>query len=111
MVLTRTILAVLIALSVAMLPVAGNAATGMTSAEVSVSEPMDDCCPHSANPCEKAIDDCCSMAECMLTCVSFADSSFVGLLLSLIPATPTPSLVSQVVRPQAGSPPFRPPRV
>ena len=31
-----------------------------------------DCCPHKANPCEKAMEDCTAMATCALKCFNFA---------------------------------------
>src|SRR3979411_2577499 len=79
----RTILALLVSLSVAMLPVAAGAGVSSKSpdrADMSVTEDMSmthdmsiaddtsmtegmhDCCPPMANPCDHAMDDCGSMA-------------------------------------------------
>jgi hypothetical protein len=129
----RTILALLIALSVAMLPAAAGAgsrssasadmsgsdmsATDMPSSDMSATDmaAMDmsamegDCCPHKANPCDKA-NDCATMAACALKCFSFAGAawsvitfpaSFANLAIPFGDGPP-PS--------QTGSPPFRPPR-
>ena len=110
--IARTILALLIALSVALLPVAGSAGLASKSAdmiEMSAMEDMD-CCPHKANPCDR-MGGCASMAACALHCFTFAVSSaplpFVGLTL----ADNMPVLQDDNVPSQSGSPPFRPPRV
>jgi len=110
--IARTIFAVLIAVSVAMLPAASGAAfklkpTDMTAiSDMSVSEAMDDCCPH---PCDKAVGDCLSMAAC--ACFGFAPTSFYQLVHPLVVASMMPAFASGVFRTQTGHPPFRPPRV
>jgi hypothetical protein len=76
----RTIVALLIVLSVAILPAAAGA--GMTvkspaAAGISMTEDMSDCCPHKANPCEETMDDCGTMAACALKCFSFLGASAV----------------------------------
>jgi hypothetical protein len=76
----RTIVALLIALSVAILPAAASA--GMTvkspqAAGIYLTEDMSDCCPHKVSPCEKAMDDCGAMAACALKCFSFLGTSAV----------------------------------
>jgi uncharacterized protein involved in copper resistance len=116
----RAILALLIALSVAMLPAgagvtqspepADMSATDMSATDMSATDMSDmDCCPHKASPCDKAID-CCTMAACALKCFNFAGtssstivfpSSFANLAIPF-GGGPPPS--------QTGSPPFRPPR-
>ncbi len=119
MAFARTILAFLIALSVVMLPAAGGAAfklklqdgSEQVGVEMSAVEPMDDCCPHMANPCGQAMDDCGSMATCALTCLSFAGGVSSPLVYSLTLATILPLFESGGFRSQTSSPPFRPPRV
>src|ERR1043166_3869435 len=106
--IARTILALLIAASVAMLPAAAGAGLKVKStetAEMSVSEPMDDCCPH---PCDKAVDDCLSMAAC--ACFGFATTSFSQLVYPSVLASMMPAFASGVFHSQTGHPPFRPPR-
>jgi hypothetical protein len=113
MALVRTIFALLIAVSVAMLPAAGAAAFKVQPQEppeMSASEPMHDCCPPTANPCDRA-DDCGSMATCALQYgVYLADVTsplvYPRMLADLIALLPSGALPSQL-----GSPPFRPPRV
>ena len=73
----RTILAFLIILSVATLPVTTGAVGALKSAdmtETAVMADMPDCCPGKINPCDKAMDDCQSMATCALKCFSFLGS-------------------------------------
>src|SRR5882757_547910 len=92
----RTILAALISLSVTLLPAAGSIAPYSTpkstpkpppistsqqdptathdAMDMSAAGPMDDCCPHPAGPCDKAMGGCTSMATCALKCFSFAGS-------------------------------------
>src|SRR5437588_7987289 len=113
--LGRTILILLVALSVAMLPAMGAAPVTVKSADMSdMSSSMDDmhdCCPHKKLPLEKAIGDCCSsMATCPMNCFGFTGTSsliFFPLLLGSLPMF----TASNPLRSQTGSPPFRPPRV
>jgi hypothetical protein len=123
----RTILALLIALSVAMLPAAAGAGSRSTppadmSGDISTTDVLSsdmsatdmsamegDCCPHKANPCDKA-NDCATMAACALKCFSFAGTAWSAITFPASFANlaipfgdgPPPS--------QMGSPPFRPPR-
>ena len=110
MALVRTIFALLIAVSVAMLPAAGAAAFKVTSqepSEISASEPMHDCCPPAANPC---CDDCGSMAVCASTCFVYASGVASPLVYPTMLAGVMPLLSSGAGPSQLGSPPFRPPR-
>jgi hypothetical protein len=110
----RTILAIITALSVATLPAAVGAGMSGKSpepADMSMMEDMTDCCPHKANPCEKAMDDCAAMATCVLKCFSF-----VGTLSSIIVfpsacAKMATFFANNSFSSQTSSPPFRPPRV
>jgi hypothetical protein len=109
----RTILAVLIALSVAILPAAAAAAVSsqsLAAAGMSMTDDMD-CCPHKTNPCEKAMDDCGAMATCALKCFSFAGTLSSALLFPLARAKMAVFFACNSFSPQSGSPPFRPPRV
>ena len=109
----RTILALLIALSVALLPAAAGAGVSVKSpaqADMSAMEDMHDCCP-KANPCDKAMDDCGTMATCALKCFSFAATSSSNIVFPAIFAKLTLSFAANPFSSQMGSPPFRPPRV
>lgn len=110
----RSILALLIALSVAMLPAAGGAGMKSKSPErsdMSSLEDMLDCCPHKANPCDQTVDDCRAMASCALKCFSFAGTSSSIIAFPSAFATMTASFAGNSFSSHRGSPPFRPPRV
>ena len=124
MTLVRTILALLIAMSVAILPAAGAApfklksqdATEMSASEPMYDEPMHDepmhdCCPPAANPCDRAMDDCGTMATCALKCFSYSTGASSPLSFPLTLASVMPLFESSDFHSQTGSPPFRPPRV
>jgi hypothetical protein len=107
----RIILALLVALSVALLPAAGGA--GVKSSEpagMSAMEDMPDCCPQKADPCEKAMDNCGTMATCALKCFSFASTSSI-VVFPWTFATMTIPFAANPFASQTGSPPFRPPRI
>ena len=110
----RTIFALLIALSVALLPAVGGAAFKLKSqkmTEMSAAEPMDDCCPHAATLCDKTMGDCGSMAACTLNCLGFAGGVSSQLVYPVTLANTVPLFESGVLRSEMGSLPFRPPRV
>jgi hypothetical protein len=114
MALVRTIFALLIAVSVAVLPAAGAAAFNLKSqdaAEMSAAEPMHDCCPPAANPCDKSMDDCGTMAACALKCFSSSAIASSPLSFPLALAGVMSPFESSDFHSQTGNPPFRPPRV
>jgi hypothetical protein len=108
----RTILALLIALSVAMLPTVASANIAVTStdmtemADMAAMEDMD-CCPHKAKPC----DHCSSMATCQLACFGFSATASSNVIFPRVTASLSPLSGANAFRSQIGSPPFRPPRV
>ena len=122
----RVILALVIALSVAMLPTAGSAASmvGATAQGASeaasmdmammseMSAAMDDCCPDHAktNPCDPLADRC-PMAFCAGQLVSIASPTVFHFDFPSLVGNPLPIPMDQVVSLHSGSPPFRPPRV
>ena len=111
----RTIVAVLVALSVATLPAATGFAAGATTAmEISASQAMADCDHHHAAPSDKTqktADDGACMAACALNCFNFMAAAFSGIAFSS-PASAAlrPVHASSIFASQMGSPPFRPPR-
>jgi hypothetical protein len=106
----RTILALLIAFAVALLPAAGGAGVKSPApAGMSVMEDMPDCCPQKADPCDKAMDNCGSMATCALKCFSFVGTSSIIVFPSTVASTTIP-FAANPLSSQPGSPPFRPPR-
>jgi len=109
----RTILALLVALSVALLPAASGAGVSVKSpapAGMSAMEDMPDCCPQKADPCEKAMDNCGTMATCALKCFSFVGTSSIVVFPSTFASMTIPSAANPLSS-QTGSPPFRPPRL
>jgi len=114
----RTILALLVALSVAMLPPAAGAGVSAksphqadmsTTEDMSMPEDMHDCCPPT-NPCDHAMDNCGSMATCALKCFSFAGTSFSIVVFPSTFARMIAPLERNPFSSQMGTPPFRPPR-
>jgi hypothetical protein len=124
----RRVLAFLVAVAVAILPVAGHAMarsspphmsamaeagdmSGMPGADEMSASDMDmDCCPHQADHPGTAMDGCAGMAVCGL-CFSMAVTSPSAAVFWLVPAGIGPSFVTYAYRSPPGHPPFRPPRV
>jgi hypothetical protein len=127
----RTILAFLVALSLAMLPMAGAFAVAgneaVASEAVAVSAPHDcdheampsdvvvssahECCHHDAIPSDHAMKGCSLSADCVAKCFS----SYAVLLSEEAIPSPIggtePHFVSNPFYSQTASPPYRPPRV
>lgn len=104
----RTLLALVLGLSVAMLPAAAGflSAPALAATHVSATH---DCCDEPAAPCETTMDQCQSMATCALKCFSFAGTA--------LPSLAAPFVMKSVSLPSTdvaygliGHPPFRPPR-
>jgi hypothetical protein len=117
----RIILALLITLSLAALPAAGGAAVVAKSTEMSdmaamhdtdtaVMEDMD-CCPHQANPGDKAMDKSACMAICALACFTLGGTAVSTIVFPSHQAGLSPALNTNPAGSQTGHPPFRPPRV
>src|SRR5436309_608767 len=109
--LGRTILAILVALSVAMLPIAVVAAPSLKPVEISVHQAACDCCDHDAIPCQNNSDGCVWMATCVPISFGFSTASSTVLNALLQPAELVFSPPSNALRSHAGSLLFRPPRV
>jgi hypothetical protein len=80
--LARAVLAFLIAVSLAALPVAGQAHVAVSAmnhmgTDMSATDDMD-CCPHKTDTSKKAIDDCAAMAGCVL-CTGFLGAAASSL--------------------------------
>jgi hypothetical protein len=114
MALARTLFALLIVLSVALLPAAGKAAFQSKShdmTDMSASAPMDDCCPHAGTPCDKAPADCAWMAACTYSCLNYVRAISSPLVYPVVLAALMPLFESDILPSHAATPPFRPPRV
>ena len=111
MTLARTILVALVALSVAILPVASGMARAAMTHDASVAAGDGDCC-HDGEPCEKKTNDCGSEAGCALKCFNFSGALTAPFAIALaassleqaaliVPGVPSPS----------DNPPLPPPRI
>jgi hypothetical protein len=112
--LARTILAVVIALSVAVLPAAAGCITVAKSAPQTMQSAMpDDCDHHGSSPVHgsKAMDDCASMGLCPAKCFNYAGTALPHVIVALTGSALQPVAAGDLVVSQIGSPPFRPPRV
>jgi hypothetical protein len=105
----RTILVALIALSVAMLPVAGGFAL-TASHDATFSASHSDCC-HQGKPCEKEMDGCGSTAACAVKCFGFSGVSVESFAIALrAPVSQRPDAVPSDLRSTSENPPLPPPR-
>ena len=103
----RAIIAIVVTLSVALLP----ATAGFAAAPTSAGAAMTDCCHDHGMPCNKAMDDGQTMASCTLNCFNYVGPNFSGLELVPAVAKTKPLLASRLVRSHTATPPFHPPRV
>ena len=123
--LFRTILALVTALSMAMLPMAGAAMSGSIAhgvAEVAsqemaivtcdVPEATDDCRADQtkANLCDRPSDQC-PLAFCAAQSGTIADITSFRFDFPIVAGSPLSIPEDQIVSLRSGSPPFRPPRV
>ena len=110
----KAILAMVIALSVAVMPAAAGFATGGKATEQAVSVTVPDCEHHNDQPnntTQKSTDGCDSMAGCALKCFTTAVVSFSSLAFSSSPSVALePVRMESKVTSRMGNPPFRPPR-
>jgi hypothetical protein len=105
----RAILVVCVALSVAMLPMAGGMAFAMQH-DASLSN-HGDCCPHG-KPCEKKTDGCASVAGCLLKCCGVLASLPAPIKVALPEfASEKPAHAPRKFRSPFEYPPLEPPRV
>jgi len=119
MIIARTILALLIAVSLAVLPAAGHAgvmvkaggASAMDHVATHDMSAMDDmdCCPHKTHPAHKAIDDCASMAGCVL-CFGFLRPTPYEIVSPVVITSTMVAFATDPIDSQPAHPPFRPPR-
>jgi hypothetical protein len=115
----RIILALLVAISVAMLPIAGSASMAAKSSEMhgvsaaqdmSSSEDMSDC-PYHAKHRDKSICDRDCMATCALSFFGIAGMGSVAVAFPSLLTSRVPPRASDPHHSRPGNPPFRPPRV
>jgi hypothetical protein len=105
----RTILIALIALAVALLPMAGGIA--LATPHASLTAPQADCCPNG-KPCEKKTDGCGSMAGCVLKCFNLTGTVAAPFAVVVTPsALEKFALITQAFRSPTQNPPLPPPRI
>jgi hypothetical protein len=110
----RAIVAVLVAVAVALLPVASSA---VSAAKIDGAVAVDMTAPVEADqgtPCDhggKAIDDCVSLSACALKCFAYAGTALPRLAIPLMAMRIARAFASDDVVTRAGAPPFRPPRL
>jgi hypothetical protein len=106
----RPILIALIALAVALLPMAGGMALAMPH-DAFLTASQTDCCPNG-QPCEKKTDGCGSVAGCVLKCFSLTGAITAPVAISLMAsALDGPAFALQSFRSPTENPPLPPPRV
>jgi len=107
----RTLIVVLIAMSVAMLPIAGGMVVAKSPGVV-LTAMQSDCCAQG-QPCQqKGSKDCGSLAGCALKCFNFA-AAMVGPAALTMPAPMLVkfALLAQPLPSASDNPPLPPPRV
>ena|SRR5437660_11613793 len=119
MAIARTIVAVWVAVSVALLPISGGIAVAstptMTANAVAVSMP--ECCDHDDGMAmdhtsmNRMGNDCQANAGCAAKCFSLYGAIYWGPVPPLPMAKLELPPLTQQLRSQVDSPPFRPPRV
>ena len=110
----RTIMVLLLALAVAVLPAVSGIALAAKSIETTFSVAVPDCAHHHGSPADhssKAMDDCTSMAGCAAKCFNYIGNVVYRPAFVPVGATVQPLEASKVVTSEIGNPPFRPPRV
>jgi hypothetical protein len=125
----RTILAFLVATSLAMLPMAGAFAVPSDEPTISdVAAPAHegcdhqsiasevvvasahDCCDHASIPADHMMKECQASAGCIAKCLNFYALVFSGVAISWPTGGTESHFVSNPFHSQTGSPPYRPPR-
>lgn len=121
--LIRTILALAIAASLALLPMGAPAVAGipMSSGDAhfsmemgaSTDMSMDDCCPDDMKgmPCPQGGNKCGTGISCVGGTVALGNVGTVGFRFLRTAATEVAIPADQIVPVRDGSPPHRPPRV
>lgn len=109
MAIARILSAFLIALSVALAPVAGSAVPA--PANMTMTDGGDnDCCPKAVQPCGMTKDRCPSVAACALPAFFPAPSEH-QIMLPRFAAAPLMAPFGEIAPSHTGGPPLRPPRV
>jgi hypothetical protein len=127
--IAKIILALLVSFSVAIVPAAGGAATltqgalaaatsqptsvdasGMTSDQMAMDQPMDDGCPREKAPCDQG-KNCASTLMCAIHCFNFTAVEGSEIIFLLTVAGKILPSMERAGPSAIGAPPFRPPRI
>jgi hypothetical protein len=113
---SRTILTMILALAVAILPAVGGAVSVAKAAEASITAPVQDCCEHHGGSCDQQpghgmMDDCASMAACAAHCFNFTGLSAAEISYVPVGAVLVMNAAGPVVASHTDPPPFPPPRI
>jgi hypothetical protein len=107
----RTILVSLVAVAVAMHPLAGGVAHANVAPGMSLTSGTLDCCPEG-QPCEKTMHACGSLAGCLLKCSGLSGAIVAPIAIALtVSATEQPPFALHHLRAPSENPPLPPPRV
>jgi hypothetical protein len=127
--IAKIIFALLVSLSVAIVPAAGGAAmltegssgasashamdvhaSGMASDPMAMDQPTDDCCPHGKMPFDQG-KNCASAFICAIHCFNFTAVEGSEIVFPLTATTKILPHTERAVPSAIGAPPFRPPRI
>src|SRR5262245_17281804 len=108
----RTILAALVALSLALLPMAGAFAVPRDEPMASdvVVASAHDCCDHESTPADQVMKECLASGGCTAKCFNFYAVVFSGVTIPSPISGMESFFVSNPFYSQTASPPYRPPR-
>lgn len=111
--LARTIVAIVVAFSLAILPVVGGAVAAGTmavAADSAATPSGHDGCDGADTPAHKGMDGCQLGTACSFACLSFSAAFAADVVIQPPAPHAAPAFVSQGHRLHAAYPPFRPPR-
>jgi predicted lipoprotein with Yx(FWY)xxD motif len=109
----RTVVAFLVALSLAMLPMSrlSAMASDQASAATEVVESQDHHCDHDGMPINHAMKDCQASADCAAKCANAYAVVFAGVIIPAPIGGMESSFVSNPFDSLPAHPPYRPPRI
>jgi hypothetical protein len=108
----RAALIVLIAFSVALVPVAGAKANGLLPGNSAVTATHSDCCPQGKDCDKQEKGDCAKLAACALKCSSLTAATLEAKAAALVVLRAArPMLAAGLMVSLPSNPPLPPPRL
>jgi hypothetical protein len=109
----RTILALLVALSLALLPLSRPfaMASDETTAATEAVASQDHHCDHDGMPGDRGMKDCQASADCAAKCANAYAVVFSGVMIPAPIGGMESSFISNPFHSLPASPPYRPPRI